>query len=207
MAAALPTCCVRHASCAAGRGDWAVPIVGRFSYGTNHVCVHYADPHAGAVVRFGAFCSVATGVTVWCGGNHRTDWVTTYPFGHREHAAFPTATGIVGHPATRGGVTVGNDVWIGADATLMSGVTVGDGAVIANSAHVVRDVPPYAVVGGNPARVIRIRFAPDVVDALLALRWWDRPTPWIDAHARSLLCAAPDVAAIRRAAAAAPSQS
>ena len=178
--------------------------VGRFTYGTEDTCVHFADPARRIGVRFGAFCSVARGVRVWCGGNHRTDWATTFPFGHIHQAAFPSTSAIRGHPATRGGVTVGNDVWIGAHATLMSGVTVGDGAVIANNAHVVRDVPPYALVGGNPARVIRIRFAPDVVDALLALRWWDRPTAWIDAVAAPLLCAPPTVDALRAALATAP---
>lgn len=83
------------------------------------------------------------------GGNHRTDWLTTYPFGHIHKDIFTNFSG-VGHPATKGSVVIGNDVWIGTNVTIMSGVSIGDGAVIANNSHVVKDVLPYSIVGGNP---------------------------------------------------------
>jgi Bacterial transferase hexapeptide (six repeats) len=105
------------------------------------------------------------------GGNHRPDFVTTYPFS--AIADWPEAANIEGHPATKGDVRIGNDVWIGLGVTILSGVTIGDGAVLAARAVVTGDVPPYAIVAGNPARIIRRRFADDVIAKLLALRWWD----------------------------------
>ena len=128
----------------------------------------------GGGLRIGAFCSIASGVTVALGGNHRTDWITTFPFGHVFVAELGGA-GIVGHPRSRGDVVIGNDVWIGTNATILSGVTIGDGAVIAANATVVKDIGPYEIWGGNPATLIRKRFADEVVRALLALKWWDMP--------------------------------
>jgi NDP-sugar pyrophosphorylase family protein len=89
-----------------------------------------------------------------------------------------TARGIEGHPATNGDVTIGNDVWIGSGATIMSGVNVGHRAVIGANSCVTRDVEPYAIVAGNPARLIRHRFAPAIVEQLLQIGWWN----WSDAQ-------------------------
>jgi acetyltransferase-like isoleucine patch superfamily enzyme len=144
--------------------------VGRHTYG--HESIEVRDWGEGAKLTIGSFCSIADRVVVYLGGNHRPDWVTTFPF-----SAFPdqweTARGIEGHPATNGDVTIGSDVWIGSGATFMSGVTVGDGAAIATNSVVTRDVEPYAIVGGNPAKLIRHRFAPEVVEALLRIAWWE----------------------------------
>jgi acetyltransferase-like isoleucine patch superfamily enzyme len=144
--------------------------VGRHTYG--HESIEVRDWGEGANLTIGSFCSIADRVVVYLGGNHRLDWVTTFPF-----SAFPdqweTARGIAGHPATNGDVTIGNDVWIGSGATFMSGVSVGDGAAIATNSVITRDVEPYAIVGGNPAKPIRRRFAPDLVEGLLRIAWWD----------------------------------
>nr|WP_274708021.1 CatB-related O-acetyltransferase [Arthrobacter sp. H16F315] len=94
---------------------------------------------------------------------------------------WPSATGISDH-TSRGAVIIGNDVWIGASAFISSGVTVGHGAVIAAHAVVTKDVPPYAVVGGNPAKVIKYRFEPGIVEQLLDVAWWDWPDETIDAN-------------------------
>ena len=126
----------------------------------------------GAKLTVGKFCSIAPGVNVYLGGNHRTDWVTTYPFGHINKNVFNKFNGH-GHPATKGDVVIGNDVWIGKDATIMSGIKIGDGAVIANNAHVVKNVEPYCIVGGNPAKLIKYRFTPEQIEKLLDIKWWD----------------------------------
>jgi acetyltransferase-like isoleucine patch superfamily enzyme len=96
-------------------------------------------PTDNAKLTVGNFCSIGNSVNIYLGGNHRTDWVTTYPFGHILQEKFDAFNG-KGHPATKGDVVIGNDVWIGDNVTIMSGVTIGDGAVIANNSHVVKNV-------------------------------------------------------------------
>ena len=132
-------------------------------------------------LTIGKYCSIADGVEIFLGGNHRMDWVTTYPFS--AIAQWPEAAGIPGHPASKGDVIIGNDVWIGAKATILSGVTIGDGAVIGARTVVARDVPAYGVVVGNPARLIRKRFPDAIIDQLLEVRWWD----WEPARVRQFL--------------------
>jgi acetyltransferase-like isoleucine patch superfamily enzyme len=141
--------------------------IGEFSYGVPTV-LRWGEP---ATLVIGNFCSLADGIDILLGGNHRPDWVSTYPFPAISH--WPEAADIQGHPATNGDVIIGNDVWIGYKATILSGVTVGDGAVVGAGAVVTRDVPPYAIVGGNPARTIRMRFSDDIIQQLLEVRWWD----------------------------------
>ncbi len=119
----------------------------------------------------GKFCSIATGARfLMNGGNHHTTTMSSYPFsifGNGWEEATPD-----GWP-NRGDTRVGNDVWIGFGATIMPGATIGDGAVIGSLSVVAGDVPPYAIVAGNPARVIRNRFDDATIARLLALRWWD----------------------------------
>lgn len=146
----------------------------RFGRGTYDDDLKILDWGEGARLHVGQFCSIASGVRIILGGNHRVDWVTTYPFTHFRDA-WPSAAGISGHPATRGDVVIGNDVWLAFGATILSGVTIGDGAVIGAHAVVSRDVPPYAVVVGNPAQVVRRRFEQAVIDRLLAVAWWNWP--------------------------------
>lgn len=147
--------------------------VGRFSYGIETAIIKQWSE--GSALKVGAFCSIASGLTVILGGNHRTDWATTFPFGHIYQDQLG-GHGIVGHPRSRGDVVVGNDVWIAANVTLLSGIEIGDGAVIAASATVTRSVGCYEIWGGNPADLIRPRFSPELTARLRATRWWELPT-------------------------------
>lgn len=144
--------------------------VGEFSYGRPKV----RFPESGAKLTIGRFCSIADRVEILLGGNHRIDWISTYPFAAMT-GLFPTAAGLQGHHASGGDVVIGHDVWLGSGAMILSGVTIGHGAVVAARAVVTREVPPYAVVGGNPAKLIRSRFDDATVAALLEAAWWDLP--------------------------------
>jgi virginiamycin A acetyltransferase len=133
----------------------------------------------------GKFCMIASDVTfIMNGANHLTDAISTYPFaifgdgweGAMEGREYPR----------KGDVNIGNDVWIGYNATIMAGVTIGDGAIIATNATVVKDVAPYTIVGGNPAREIKRRFDAETIQKLLDLKWWDRSMEWIAANVNSL---------------------
>lgn len=126
---------------------------------------------------------------IFLGGNHRVDWVSTFPFG--PDFASPHWFFNFGHPATDGSVEIGNDVWIGSGATILSGLTVGDGAVIAANSTVTKSIGPYEIWGGNPAKLIRLRFEPEIVEKLLALSWWSLPIVVIKQFAQSLV-APPD---------------
>jgi virginiamycin A acetyltransferase len=114
------------------------------------------------------------------------DRVTTYPFGHINQNIYNGFDG-KGHPSTKGDVTIGNDVWIGANVTVMSGINIGDGAVIANNSHVVKNVEPYSIVGGNPAKFIKYRFTPEQIEKLLEIKWWNWDDEKINKYA-PLLC-------------------
>jgi acetyltransferase-like isoleucine patch superfamily enzyme len=140
---------------------------GKYSYGAVDIKARDND----AILIIGNFCSLAEGLKTYLGGNHRPDWVTTYPFGHVYKDIFNNFNGY-GHPSTKGDIIIGNDVWIGANVTIMSGVTIGDGAVIANNSHVVKNVEPYSLVGGNPAKFIRYRFTQEQIEKLLKIKWW-----------------------------------
>src|SRR5918911_1545527 len=142
--------------------------IGEHSYGRPKV----RFPESGRKLVIGRYCSIADRVEILLGGNHRTDWVSTYPFAAFP-AVWPKAGGGDDHHASGGDVTIGHDVWLGSGAMILSGVTVGHGAVVAARAVVTKDVPPYAIAGGNPARVIRARFDPDTIAALLEAAWWD----------------------------------
>jgi acetyltransferase-like isoleucine patch superfamily enzyme len=115
----------------------------------------------GAKCKIGKYCSIADNVKVFLGGDHMVKWITTFPFNHKS--------------TTHGDIIVGNDVWLSHGVTIMSGVKIGDGAIIAANSHVVKDVEPYTIVGGNPAKYIRHRFEGRIIDSLLELKWWDLP--------------------------------
>lgn len=143
-------------------------MIGEYTYGKPTVLF---DNDA-ANLNIGKFCSIAKGVTIFLGGNHRLDWVTTYPFSV-INSNFPKGREINGHPSTNGDVSIGNDVWIGRNSTIMSGVSIGDGAVIATESLISKNIGPYEVWGGNPARLIKKRFDDITIERLLGLKWWD----------------------------------
>jgi acetyltransferase-like isoleucine patch superfamily enzyme len=129
----------------------------------------------------GSFCSISDEVTIILGGNHRSDWATTYPFSAFTET-WPEAVTIKGHPASKGDIIIGHDVWIGYGATILSGVTIGSGAVIGARAVISRDVPPYAVMVGNPAQEVKKRFDDATITRLLQLAWWNWPEAKIRAN-------------------------
>ncbi len=144
----------------------------RFRVGANsYGCPRIFEWGEGAVLEVGAYCSIADEVKIFLGGEHRTDWVSTYPF----NQFWPEAADIPGHPHSRGDVIIGNDVWIGFGATILSGVRIEDGAVVGAHAVVSRDVEPYTIVAGNPAQAVRKRFSDEQIAALQAAAWWEWP--------------------------------
>jgi len=140
--------------------------IGRGTYGHDLEVLRQND---GAMLTIGAFCSIAAGVKIVLGGDHRMDWVTTYPFS----VFWPAGRKIEGHPKTRGDVIIGNDVWIGNDVVILSGVKMGDGAVIGARAVVTGNIVPYGVAVGNPARMVKKRFDDNTIQRLLHTKWWD----------------------------------
>lgn len=145
--------------------------IGDFTYGKPEILTWGEETK----LIIGKFTSIADGVKIFLGGEHRTDWVTTYPFPVLE-TYWPEAAKIKGHPKTKGDVIIGNDVWIGGDATILSGVKIGDGAVIGAGAVISKDVPPYAIVAGNPGVIVKYRFKKSIIKKLLKLQWWEWPT-------------------------------
>jgi acetyltransferase-like isoleucine patch superfamily enzyme len=144
-----------------------------YGYGTyGSLNVLFPSPEFKCVV--GRYCSIAPGVTVLMKANHHVEWITTYPFSAPPiRFNWPTADPHKETTCGKGHVIVGNDVWIGRNATILSGVTIGDGAVIGCDSVVTKDVPPYAIVAGNPASVRKYRFDEETVKVLLRLKWWD----------------------------------
>jgi len=140
--------------------------IGRGTYSDDLMVFSWGE---GSVLEIGAFCSIAVGVKIFLGGEHRADWVTTYPFS----VLWKCASSFSGHPKSKGDVVIGNDVWIGTEAVILSGVKIGDGAVIAARTVVAKDVPPYAIVVGNPAKIIKRRFNDEVIGRLLLVKWWE----------------------------------
>lgn len=147
--------------------------------------VKYLFDFSGDKLIIGKFCMIASDVTfIMNGANHLTDAISTYPFaifgkgweGAMEGREYPF----------KGDTVIGNDVWIGYKATIMPGVRVGDGAIIAAHSVVTKDVAPYAVVGGNPAVEIKKRFSDEEIQKLLEISWWDWPAEKITENVRTL---------------------
>lgn len=120
-------------------------------------------------VTVGKYCSIAQNVIIDCGWHHRVDFVTTYPL----NVFFEKLDYIKGHPKSKGDVIIGNDVWIGEGTIIMGGIVIGSGAVIGAGAIVTKDVMPYEIVGGVPAKTIRFRFPQQTIRELLDIAWWD----------------------------------
>lgn len=144
--------------------------IGRYTYGYESMVIKQWGE--GASLRIGSFCSIANGLTVFLGGNHRVDWITTFPFGHIFQDELGGAE-IVGHPQSNGDIIIGNDVWIGSNVTIMSGLKIGDGAVIAANSTVMKDIASYEIWGGNPAKKLKTRFPEEIIQSLQKLKWWE----------------------------------
>lgn len=149
-------------------------IIGDFTYG--HPIIIFENDDANLFI--GKYCSIAEGVTIFLGGNHRQDWITTYPF-NALPMYFLNSNKILGHPSTNGNVKIGNDVWIGKSVTIMSGISVDNGAIIAANAVVTKNIGPYEIWGGNPAKFIKKRFSDEDIRKLLELKWWEKHDDWI----------------------------
>lgn len=163
-------------------------IVGDYTYYDDFEDVHnfeknvkYHFDFVGDKLIIGKFCQIASGVTfIMNGASHLQDSVSTFPFAifgedwkdAMEGKSYPT----------KGDTEIGNDVWIGFDATIMSGVKIGDGAIIGSKSIVTKDVEPYSIVGGNPAKLIRKRFSEQRIEELLEMQWWDWPVEQITAN-------------------------
>lgn len=167
--------------------------VGEYTYGSELIRLHRYGPHDGpyewsnSKLKIGKFCSIAP-CNIFLNENHRYDWVTTFPFGitNLSKKRFKNVDKVLINSGAlskgNGDIIVGNDVWIGYNASIMSGVNIGHGAVIAGFAHVVKDVEPYSIVGGNPAKHLKYRFSEEQIEKLLEIQWWDWPIEKIDNH-------------------------
>jgi virginiamycin A acetyltransferase len=157
--------------------------------------VLYHFDFIGDKLIIGKFCSIASDVKfIMNGGNHRTDWFTNYPFpifGLGWEVAMPDEW------PNKGDTLIGNDVWIGYEATIMPGIQVGDGAIIATKSVVTRDVEAYTIVGGNPAQEIRKRFDASIIQELLLIQWWEWDIEKITRNVKAI-CGA-DIHALRDA--------
>ncbi|KGY09701.1 type B chloramphenicol O-acetyltransferase [Vibrio sinaloensis] len=177
-------------------------LVGRHSYYSGYYhghgfddCARYLNPDRDDVDKLiiGNFCSIGSGAVFMMAGNqgHRSDWISTFPFFYQDDENFAAASdGFV----RAGNTVIGNDVWIGSEAMIMAGVTIGDGAIIASRAVVTKDVAPYEVVGSNPAKHIKFRFSPEQIEMLLEMQWWN----WSDEQLKGAmrhLCSA-DICAL-----------
>jgi virginiamycin A acetyltransferase len=141
----------------------------------------------------GKYCALATGVRfIMAGANHPTSGVSTFPFAIFGGEWRERTVDLIYEMPHGGDTVVGNDVWIGYQAMIMPGIQIGDGAIVAAGSVVSRDVPPYGIVAGNPARLVRTRFDEADVARLLAAAWWDWPVELVTQHARTIMAGTPD---------------
>jgi virginiamycin A acetyltransferase len=157
--------------------------IGRFTYSAG-LGIGLADTRSR--VRIGNFCSIAEQVIFFLKTDHRPDWLSSYPLNR-----FPWDSTIPKpsdpYADLRDDITIGSDVWISWGVKVLAGVTVGNGAVLCADAVVTRNVPPYSVVAGNPARVVKRRFDDDVIDYLEQLKWWDMSVSQLQKYAPLLM--------------------
>lgn len=143
--------------------------VGKHTYDIKNIKIHN---YFGSInkVSIGNYCSIGPNLTLITGGYHPINWVSTYPFRVKWDLQEKFRDGM---PYSKGSIVIENDVWIGTGVTILSGVKICNGSVIASGAMVTKDVPPYAIVGGNPAKIISYRFEKDAIEKLLKINWWD----------------------------------
>jgi acetyltransferase-like isoleucine patch superfamily enzyme len=156
--------------------------VGPYTYGVPNVL--YWDYET--KLEIGKYCSIAEGVTFILGGNHRVDWISTFHF-----QAFPKIWGNLDFPkdaiSSNGNITIKNDVWIGHGAIILSGVHVGNGAVIGAGSVVTKDVEDFAIVAGNPAKLIRFRFDEETRKEILESEWWNDSKELVQSNINQLM--------------------
>ena len=151
--------------------------IGRLSYGIPDI-VNYLS-HRAPHLEIGSYCSIAANVEIMFGGAHHIEFITSYPIGYAKPFVGETPRNDCVDDA-HAEVRIGHDVWLGRGALIIGGVTIGTGAVIGARAVVAKDVEPYAIVVGNPARQIRSRFTQSEIASLLESRWWDLPVEEIE---------------------------
>ncbi len=160
--------------------------IGDFTYGSPDVKTYDSTTR----LIIGRYCSFAAKVAILMGGEHRMDLGTTYPFPEIADP-WPETSNITGMTGSKGDIVIGNDVWVGYGATILSGVTIGDGSAIGAGALVTHDIAPFSIVGGNPAKVIRMRFDDHLIARLLKLGWWNWPEEKVRENIQ-LICS-PDI--------------
>lgn len=162
-------------------------------------CVLHHYPFIGDRLVIGKFCAIAEGARfIMNGANHAMSGFSTYPFnifGHGWETGFDPATW---QKELRGDTVIGNDVWIGMDAVILPGISIGDGAIVGAKAVVTHDVAPYAIVAGNPAKVVKTRFDKRTVARLLDIAWWNWPVDKIGRNLNAIRGA--DIAALEASA-------
>lgn len=153
--------------------------IGKYTYGNPNII----DWNDGSTLTIGNFCSIANGTVIMLGGGgHNAKYVSTYPF-----PSHPRLWGrSLEYKIKKGGVRIGNDVWIGFGVIILPGVTIGDGAIVGAGSVVAKDVPPYGVVVGNPARTIKKRFTEGEIKKLLKMKWWNWSNDKIKKNAKLL---------------------
>jgi len=161
--------------------------IGKHTYGVPIVF----DANKKNTLTIGDFTSISGNVLIFLDGEHRTDWISMYPPRGFNISHGKNLKTTEGHPRSKGNVTIGNDVWIAYGVTILSGVTIHDGAVVGAGAVVTKDVPAYAIVGGNPANIIKYRFSEPVIAKLLKIKWWNWDAKKIEENINTLL--SPDI--------------
>ena len=146
-----------------------VLIMGKYSYGNPEIRWNIL----GTKVIVGNFTSIAANVKIFLGNGygHDSKFITTYPFGYIHNNIFPSINN--NSKNTNGNIIIGSNVWIGENTTIMSGVKIADGVVIAANSHIVKDIEPYTIVGGNPAKFIKYRFNKEQIEKLNEIKWWN----------------------------------
>lgn len=150
---------------------------GDFTYGNPDIL----QWNEGTKLTIGKFCSIAGNVKIFLGGNHRADWISTYPFNSLPNI-FPDLVNVKGHPSSKGDVIIGNDVWLADSCVILSGVNIGDGAIVGANSVVSKNIEPYQVYAGNPAKLVRTRFEESDITKLVEMKWWD----WEIEHIKSV---------------------
>lgn len=166
-------------------GDYTYFDLGNTGLTFEDRVTHHYD-FIGDKLIIGKFCAIASGIEfIMNGSNHVMSGVTTYPFNIMGNGWEKAAPAISDLPL-KGDTHVGHDVWFGQNVTVLPGITIGNGAIIGANSVITRDVPPYTIVGGNPAKPIKQRFTPEIIKALEQLAWWDQDIEWITEHIATL---------------------